>query len=108
MAYSTVPGRREAAGRLGRSCSYRLRPELRTTERIGALLKLPGDILEPSNGKPCFGSICYPIGRGRVIPKCTNPLKNAIRPLGLDYPFVAGREATHAAGRLRRLRSAWV
>jgi hypothetical protein len=62
---------------------------LRILERIGALPKLHGDILDPSNGKPCFGLICYPISRSRVIPKCTNPLKSAIRPLGLDHPFVA-------------------
>lgn len=67
----------------------RLRPELRISERIGALPKLHGDILDPSNGKPCLGLICYPISRGRVIAKCTNPLKSAIRPLDLDRPFVA-------------------
>lgn len=70
----------------------RLRPELRISERIGALPKLHGDILDPSNGKPCLGLICYPISRGRVIAKCTNPLKSAIRPLGLDHPFVAVTE----------------
>src|SRR6476659_10054798 len=69
-----------------------LRPELRTPERIGSLSKLPGDVLDPSNGKPCFGLICYPISRGRVISKCTNPLKSAIRPLGLNHPFVAVTE----------------
>jgi hypothetical protein len=66
-----------------------LRPKLRISERLGAPSKLLGDILDPSNRKPCFGLICYPISRGRVISKCTNPLKSAIRPLGLDHPFVA-------------------
>jgi len=62
---------------------------LRISERSGALPKLPDDILDASCGKPCFGLICYPISRRRVIAKCTNPLKGAIRPLGLDRPFVA-------------------
>jgi hypothetical protein len=92
MAYSTVPWRREAAGGWVGHVRIALRPELRTPERIGALPKLPGDILDPSNGKPCFGLILLPISRGGVITKCTNPLKSAIRPLGLNHPFVAVTE----------------
>jgi hypothetical protein len=67
--------------------TYALRP--RISERVGALPKLHGDILDASSGKPCFGLIRYPISRGRVIAKCTDLLKSAIRPLGLDHPFVA-------------------
>jgi hypothetical protein len=57
------------------------------SERSGAPPKLHGDILDASCGKPCFGLICYPISRRRVIAKCTDPLKGAIRPL--DHPLVA-------------------
>ncbi len=62
------------------------------SERVGALPKFHGDILDPSSGKPCFGLVCDPISRGRVIAKRTDPLKGAIRPLGLDHPFVAVAE----------------
>jgi hypothetical protein len=52
-----------------RSCSYALRPELRISECVGTLPKLRGYILDPSNGKPCFGLICFYFGhnlkRGR-------------------------------------------
>jgi hypothetical protein len=65
---------------------------LRISERYGALPQLHGDILDASRGKSCFGLICYPISRRQVIAKCTNPLKSAIRPLGLDHPFVAVTE----------------
>ena len=89
---STDHGGREAARRVSHVRYALRRPELRISDRIGPLPKLHGDILDPSNGKPCFGLICYPISRGRVIPKRTNPLKSAIRPLGLDHPFVAVTE----------------
>ena len=62
------------------------------SERYGALPKFHGDILDASCGKPCFGLICSPISRRRVIAKCTDPLKGAIRPLGLDHQFVAVTE----------------
>ncbi len=65
---------------------------LRISDRFGALPKLDGDILDASSGKPCFRLICYPISRGGVIAKCTDPLKGAIRPLGLDHPLVAVAE----------------
>jgi hypothetical protein len=67
-----------------------LRP--RISERYGALPKLHGDILDAPCGKPCLGLACYPISRRRVIAKCTDPLKGAIRPFGLDHPFVAVTE----------------
>ncbi len=62
---------------------------LRGSDRFRALPKLHGDILDAPSGQPCCGFTCYPISRGRVIAKCTDPLKSAIRPLGLDHPFVA-------------------
>jgi hypothetical protein len=66
---------------------------LRISERYDALPKLlHGDILDASCGKPCFGLICYPISRRRVIAKCIDPLKGVIRPLGLDHPLVAVTE----------------
>jgi hypothetical protein len=41
-------------------------------------------------GRPCASARCgYPIRRRRVIPEGIDPLKSAIRPFGLDRPFVA-------------------
>ena len=83
----TFPGVAFPTGASAR-CALRLL----ISERIGALPKLHGEILDPSNGKPCFGLICNPINRCRVIPECTNPFKSAVPPLGLDHPFVAVAE----------------
>jgi len=67
------------------TCSWRI-------ECVRGRFQLHGDPLDLSCMQPSLGLSGDPIRRRRVILKGIDPLKSAIRPFGLDRPFVAVAE----------------